>query len=51
MSKLVHLVSCPLQNIVVWLFARGWQKLNEKMQRETKKGWWAKKGLGKGEEW
>jgi hypothetical protein len=51
MSKLVHLVSCPLQNIVVWLFARGWQKLNKKMQRETKEGWWAKKGLGKGAEW
>lgn len=51
MSKLVHLVSCPLPNIVVWLFARGWQKFNEKMQRETKKGWWAKKGLGKDVEW
>jgi hypothetical protein len=31
MSKLVHLVSCPLPNIVLWLFARGWQKLDEKM--------------------
>lgn len=48
MSKLVHSVYCPLQNIVVWLFARGWQKLNEKMQRETKKGWWARKAVREG---
>jgi hypothetical protein len=48
MSKLVHLVFCPLQNIVVWLFARGWQKLNEKMQRETKKGLVGKEGVREG---